>query len=1164
LTELPLSRMWHAALLVVVVTTLSGCQKRSVGDSGVAEALIAAGRFDEAETVARAGVDAARAAHGDSAVQLASAFDVLVRALVLNGRAASEETLGLAQRTLRMKEAHFGSDQPEIVPSLLNLSDALAAAADFDQALAASTKAVVLSEKAFGADSLELASALDHLGRALAGATRYDEALTALARGLRLREALLESTDVALARTLEDMGLVLQRKGEYAKAGAALRRAAAIQQESDGNHPAYTTTLNLIAQQLWFEGQLKESKAASEGAVELAQRTLRPNHPTAALAMRYLAATLGDLGDLTGYFELTKRALALAEQNFGIRHFVTAEYLHQLGVAEMERGDYGAARQHLQQALKSYESRYGVRHEHVATVLSVLALADARLGDFASARREQERAAAVYAEVGGPNHPFVAIALTELAGIYNEQGLPTQAFPLLQRALAIRETNLGPTHRDVARTLADMASTLMQLREPVRAQLMARRALGIWGRLDAPDAPEYATVLALYADLQATRGDSAAALEYYERALAIRGRVFGLSNPVYAEAQSGLAVAQASLGDRAAALRTAADAEATGRDHLRLLLRSLPERQALNYAAARPRGLNLMLSLAGSMPEAVAPALDDLIRGRALVLDEIAARQGATGRPAKPDEPARMALRSAQQRLANLTVRGPGVLSPAQYAAVVEEARRESEAAEETLAERSASYRAERTRNHLGLDEVGRALANGSALVSFVQYDRISLAPPGTPAPSKRAQTPSRAEPSYLAFVSRPDRAPVAVPLGSVRAIDRLVSRWRADIAAEALRLAPRGATAIPAAWTSGAALRRVVWDPLLPHLTQQDRVFVVPDGALGLVPFAALPVGPRSFLLETGPVIHYLSAERDVVSMNGGRISTAGMLAIGGPAFDEVLASLTPSTALSTAPGNGPETAPGNGPETATLRTGAGAAGACGSLQALRFEPLDGTLQEVQELSRLWPSPLGATRALVGREAGERVFKQDANKYRVLHLATHGFFLDGSCLPESAGASTRGVGGLSATKPVENPLRLSGLALAGANRRALAGPDEDDGILTAEEVASLDLQGVEWAVLSACDTGVGEIKAGEGVFGLRRAFQVAGARTVVMSLWSVDDQATRAWMRALYEGRFQRKLSTADAVHQASLTVLRDRRARGLSTHPFYWAAFVAAGDWR
>ena len=130
-----------------------------------------------------------------------------------------------------------------------------------------------------------------------------------------------------------------------------------------------------------------------------------------------------------------------------------------------------------------------------------------------------------------------------------------------------------------------------------------------------------------------------------------------------------------------------------------------------------------------------------------------------------------------------------------------------------------------------------------------------------------------------------------------------------------------------------------------------------------------------------------------------------------------------------------------------------------------------------------------------------------------------------------------------------ENPLLLSGLAFAGANRRGAARLDEDDGILTAEEVAALNLNGVEWAVLSACDTGLGEIRAGEGVFGLRRAFQVAGARTVIMSLWSVDDQATRAWMRALYEARFRRGLSTADAVHSASVS-RAERAAREEAEH--------------
>jgi CHAT domain-containing protein len=204
----------------------------------------------------------------------------------------------------------------------------------------------------------------------------------------------------------------------------------------------------------------------------------------------------------------------------------------------------------------------------------------------------------------------------------------------------------------------------------------------------------------------------------------------------------------------------------------------------------------------------------------------------------------------------------------------------------------------------------------------------------------------------------------------------------------------------------------------------------------------------------------------------------------------------------------------------------------------------------------------------LSGPTASETTVKKAVAGRRVIHFATHGFFIGEECPPATG---TRG-GGLTASSRAvrfaeegrENPLLLSGLALAGANRRSAARLDEDDGILTAEEVATLNLTGVEWAVLSACDTGLGEIRAGEGVFGLRRAFQVAGARTVIMSLWSVDDQATRAWMRALYDARYQRRLSTADAVHAASVSVLTDRRAKGQSTLPFYWAAFVAAGDWK
>ena len=384
---------------------------------------------------------------------------------------------------------------------------------------------------------------------------------------------------------------------------------------------------------------------------------------------------MADLGDMTQSLALKERALAIAERNFGPNHYITGDYLFTLGLAELDQGAYATARRHIQQALRTFEARYSTSHEYVATALSVLAETDARLGDYANSRREQARAIDVYTRVGGPNHPFVASALTELAAVYREQGAPAEALPLLARALAIRETRLGRDHRDVARTRGTWRLHSCRRAVSTRAQQLASRALLIWAELDAPDAPEYASLLALYAQIQIRRGNYLAAKDHYAKALQIRARVFGTSHPAYAEAQSGLGLALAYLGESGAALDAAAGAEATGRSHLRLMLRSLPERQALNYAAARPRGLNLMLSLSSSMPRRSPCSRRRTDLSRALVLDEMAARQSTGRAPGERTDPARIALRSVQQRLANLMARGPGQLSAVQYAAVVEDTR---------------------------------------------------------------------------------------------------------------------------------------------------------------------------------------------------------------------------------------------------------------------------------------------------------------------------------------------------------------------------------------------------------------------------------------------------------------------------------------------------------
>jgi CHAT domain-containing protein len=206
-------------------------------------------------------------------------------------------------------------------------------------------------------------------------------------------------------------------------------------------------------------------------------------------------------------------------------------------------------------------------------------------------------------------------------------------------------------------------------------------------------------------------------------------------------------------------------------------------------------------------------------------------------------------------------------------------------------------------------------------------------------------------------------------------------------------------------------------------------------------------------------------------------------------------------------------------------------------SLAEVYFAPLGGTAREADAIKKLFPD----SALLTGARATESALKRVAAP-SILHVATHGFFLQDLGAPD-AGASAA------------NPLLRSGLALAGANLRA---GGEDDGILTALEASGLNLWGTKLVVLSACDTGLGEVRDGEGVYGLRRALVLAGAESLVMSLWPASDYSTRKLMASYYRN-LKRGMGRGEALRQVQLDMIgRDRQL-----HPFYWANFIHSGDW-
>jgi len=484
------------------------------------------------------------------------------------------------------------------------------------------------------------------------------------------------------------------------------------------------------------------------------------------------------------------------------------------------------------------------------------------------------------------------------------------------------------------------------------------------------------------------------------------------------------------------------------------------------------------------------------------------------------------ALLKARQRFANLTMRSLDSNDPT-LPGLLESARREKEDTERTLAEQAREGPTAEIPKDVGIRDVQLALPEKSAVVAFSRYEHTS-----NPA------LPSR--PSYIAFVIGPDEASIrAVPIGPAKTLEDLVNAW--GVQARGSHLTQASAAADQSYREVADRLRRRIWDPIAPALAGVSRVFIVPDGAINFVTFAALPASGGKYLLETGPVFHYLTAERDLVRPPQ-TTANKGLLAIGGAAFDDA-----PVARGSAAP----------------LRS------VCAPAGSLQFADLPGTRDEILDVARIWRGTGDMATLLSGKQATKRATIGALSKRRVVHLATHGFFLDANCRPTAPSAMlTRAVGGLvpasaRARTTETSPLVLSGLALAGANNAAKR-PAADDGILTAEEVASLDISGTEWVVLSACDTGLGEVAVGEGVVGLRRAFHIAGAHTVIMSLWSVEDQSARAWMRELYRARFSQHLTTSDAMRTAALRVLAARRASGESSHPFYWAGFVAVGDWR
>jgi tetratricopeptide (TPR) repeat protein len=863
-------------------------------------------------------------------------------------------------------------------------------------------------------------------------------------------------------------------------------------------------------------------------------------------------------GYLTSAREHLQRALAMKEKLGGL---LGPTFIN-VGLVALDQGEYATAQEYFEKALdlflKDTRKVYGLK-----VALTNLSHASYQQGDLASAVEYARRAIAI-SEPDWLDDPESCDVLELMGNLLREQGKFNEAGQYYNRVLEIRQ-RLAPGSLFVSETLQAFGDLARAQNNPSLALDYDRRALEI-AQKTCPDSSCVPSLLVQLGRLAYDQGDLIASESYLRRAISVQEKSLGPQHPDLARSLNDLARTLAAQGNKANALADALRAEKIGAAHLRLTVRTLSERQALAYERVRASGLDLALSLALEPPSTTSDrsqVFDAVIQSRALVFDELAYRRHTVYSSSNHDvAQSAEQLFSARARLATLTVRGPGSLNPDTYRRLLDEARANEESAERMLAEKSVAFRQDQARNQIGLREVAVSLPAGSALVAFVRYRRYDFKRSSIGKPA------AKPNPSYVAILLRAGRRdPEFIQLGSAQLVESLLAAWRRNIAQQAEVADPLNKADEDAYRHLGAVLRRKIWDPLVPGLGNAKEVFVVPDAMLHLINLASLPVGSSRYLIEAGPQNYYLSTERDLVPTQNRHGD--GILVVGNPTFDQTGNGPVVTNKQSPADGGGTDRSGG------LLR---GSRSSCRDFESLRFRPLPASQREVEDVAALWKRSTsgfstnglasasypgnGQMLQLTGADASPGAFEEYAPGRRVLHVATHGFFLQNNCSSPLPGQFDSDQS--AAQQDAGNPLLLSGLALAGANRRVTAKSDETDGILTAEEIAGMNLEGVDWAVLSACDTALGEIRVGEGVFGLQRAFQVAGAKTVIMSLWQVEDETTRQWMTILYRQHFMDGKGTGQSVRAANLQILRRRRAKQLSTHPFYWAAFIAVGDWQ
>ena len=723
-------------------------------------------------------------------------------------------------------------------------------------------------------------------------------------------------------------------------------------------------------------------------------------------------------------------------------------------------------------------------------------------------------------------------------------------------------------HTNLVTSLNNLAFLLQAQGKLADAEPLLRDALDMRKRLFKGDHPDVANSLNNLASLLNAQAKLAEAEPLLRDALAMCKRLFKGDHPDVATSLGNLAALLLAQGKYA-------DAEPLCRDALNMSKRltaafaaQKAEGEALTLSASLPLYRDAFLSNAQALKSDPATVYPEVWASKGAVARIYEQRQQAARAAATDPKAAKLfaELSDARRRRAELIL-APDVKDPATRKKreddLKELDKRIVELDSDLRPLLPAVARADKLNDAIST-ELQKVLPSDAAVVDFVRY---TLFEHDKDKPGKAGQ--KRTE-RYLAFVVTRDKIAWA-DLDTAANIEPAVAAWRLAIAGDPPRIPPASAEKCR---ELGGKVRELVWDKVRKELPAIIKtVYVCPDAVLCRVPWGALPGDkPNTILLEdfaVATIPHAPFLLDKLWPQDPIKNPPAGALVVGGVKYDADLAppALAPN-AVATRPSD-PLVKPG---------------------AKLGWSYLPGTAAEATGVFGAATAKKLPVTALKDEKATAAAVLAALPKAKYAHFATHGFFADPSFrgifqLDEKD--YEKSLRGERIGRAANSPLVMTGLVFAGANNPTTPGR----GIVTGESLIDLDLSGLDLAVLSACETGLGDVAGGEGTFGLQRAFHLAGTRDVVASLWKVPDQSTAALMALFYRNLWDKNLSPMEALRQAQLAIYRDpgaipELAKGFrgkfeevpgaggevevkpgkdgKAHPLLWAAFSLSGPGR